>query len=79
MAAQAALLADRREKPSVMSKAYELVAAMERGPSPMLHTSIAVLLGMDWAHPALLVYREQGESRWNRVELGLNTPEFGED
>jgi hypothetical protein len=34
---------------------------------------------IDWAHPALLVYREEGEDRWSQVLLGLNKPEFGEE
>lgn len=79
MTAQAVVLADRRERDSVMATACELVAAMERGPGPMLHTSISVLLGLDWAYPALLAYRESGENRWNRVELGRLAPEMGED
>jgi hypothetical protein len=33
---------------------------------------------IDWAHPALLVYRTEGENRWSTVLLGLNKPEFGE-
>lgn len=33
---------------------------------------------IDWAHPALLVYRSDGENRWSQVLLGLSSPELGE-
>lgn len=67
------LFLDRREKDN---SAYEARAA-ER-----LSTATDELLWrlrcIDWAHPALLVYREPGEDRWSQVLLGLNKPEFGE-
>lgn len=33
---------------------------------------------LDWRHPVLIVYREDGDNRWSYVTLGLNTPELGE-
>jgi hypothetical protein len=35
---------------------------------------------IDWAYPALFIYREADEDRWSQVMLGLSLkPELGED
>lgn len=49
--------------------------ALKAGPDEVLPR----LRRIDWAHPALLIYRSEGENRWSQVLLGLNKPEFGEE
>lgn len=49
-------------------------SAVEAPPDDVLPRLAAI----DWAHPALLVYRSEGENRWSQILLGLNRPEFGE-
>lgn len=34
-----------------------------------------LLRGIDWAYPAQLVYREEGEHRWSQVAFGLSLRE----
>lgn len=40
---------------------------------------LVALRRIDWHHPVLVVYREDGYDRWSYVTLGLNSPEGGED
>lgn len=49
------------------------------GPMPP-DVMLSLLRRIDWAYPALLVYRAVDEPRWNQVTLGLSAkPELGED
>lgn len=50
-------------------------SAVESSPDEILPR----LRRIDWAHPALLVYRSDGENRWSQVLLGLSLPELGEE
>lgn len=71
------LFTDRRE-----TAANRGAHSLAMGPSVLSEASADEVIGrlrrIDWAHPALLVYREEGEDRWSQVLLGLNKPEFGE-
>lgn len=70
------LFPDRRETEGALIDAGDAMALM--GAS----TADAVLSGLrqiDWAYPALFVYREADENRWSHLMLGLSLkPELGE-
>jgi hypothetical protein len=62
------------------SSGFSLLVHSERWPAAwMLRTAQATDLQSileelhvaDWEYPALLTWREEGENRWNRSELGL--------
>lgn len=74
MDVQRYLFTDRREdEGNVHAGRAATLARDER-----LDDLLARLRRVDWRHPALLVYREQGENRWSYVMLGLSSPELGE-
>lgn len=74
MATDYYLFPDRREKDA---NAFDAVSeALGDRLSP--DEALPRLRRIDWAHPALVVYREDGDDRWSYVTLGLNTPELGE-
>jgi hypothetical protein len=39
---------------------------------------IAILRGIEWEFPFLLVYRTSEDTRWAFVPVGLSSPEWGE-
>lgn len=74
MGVQYSLFPDRREEAASIEQASEALRI-----APTDEEALARLRRIDWRHPALVVYREDGDDRWSYVTLGLNTPEFGEE
>lgn len=37
---------------------------------------ISILTGIDWHHPAMLVYRTSEDDRWSHLMVGLATPDL---
>lgn len=70
------LFPDRRETEGALIDAGDALALMSIG------TADAVLMSLrsiDWAYPALFIYREADENRWSQVTFGLSLkPELGE-
>lgn len=76
MATELFAFAARREDRASFEEAMEVMhGGFSADPAGDL---LERLRRISWAHPALLVYREEGEDRWSQVLLGLNKPEFGE-
>jgi hypothetical protein len=65
---------DRRE-----ADASLLEARLAHATSDSTQTLLDGLRRIDWAYPALVVYRESGDDRWSYVTLGLSLRELGED
>lgn len=74
MSAQRYLFTDRRER-HVNDAAANAAALAGDSTEEMLRE----LRSIDWAYPALFIYREADEDRWSQVMLGLSLkPELGE-
>lgn len=71
MTASRHLFPDRREEAENIAKGVCLTVSLSRP----LDEVMAGLRQIDWRHPALIVYREDGDDRWSYVALGLNSPE----
>jgi len=70
MAAECRFFPDRREEARNVR-----LANAARNLSTSMDQLLARLRNIDWRHPALVVYREDGDDRWSYVTIGLNTPE----
>ena len=68
--AQRYLFTDRREQ-HVNDAAANAIALAGDSTEEMLRA----LRGIDWAYPALFVYREADEDRWSHVRVGLSLRE----
>lgn len=70
------LFEDRRESQAAAWAAGDvLTSSVDQSVDVVLER----LRRIDWAYPALLVYRATGEDRWSYVTFGLSRPELGED
>jgi hypothetical protein len=77
VAAEYVLFPDRREDDANADEGQRITAdgtAVEAVPDDVLPR----LARIDWAYPALVVYREDADDRWNQVTLGLGRPWMGE-
>lgn len=70
------LFPDRREEVSVVQTALGIA---QSAIGLTVDEVLERLWRIDWAYPALLVYRAGDEDRWSFVTVGLNKPELGED
>ena len=69
------LFPDRREpEANWITHAHGI---FKEDPSP--DEALERLRRIDWRHPALVVYREDGDDRWSYVMVGLSTPELDGD
>lgn len=76
MAGERYLFPDRREERSPLMDAQRVASTWYAS----LDVVLERLRRIDWAYPALFIYREEGEDRWSQVMLGLSLrPELGED
>jgi hypothetical protein len=75
MSAQRYLFPDRRED---MGNAFDGQGVVNAWHVP-LDDVLSRLRQIDWAYPALFIYREADENRWSQVTFGLSLkPELGE-
>lgn len=73
MATEYMVFTDRREPVVSSQKAGDILS-----PRPLAADGLERLRRIDWRHPVLVVYREDGDDRWSYVTIGLNTPELGD-
>lgn len=74
MATSYHLFPDGREEPKNINRATAWTG-IPASATRSVDTVLVELRSIDWAHPALVVYREDGDDRWSYVMVGLNTPE----
>lgn len=65
---------DRREGDANCDEATDITSGGYTEDSP--DDVIQRLLLIDWRHPALLVYRSDGDDRWSYMTLGLSSREW---